>query len=104
MGASVSGLISILSRTHYFLLSGLLPFFPTFVLIAHMSLYDTGDIEKAKSTSLFMIFAMIPILGYNFVIYKLIDRIPFIWCIVLGLAVWFILAYIVYMAWLKYSI
>ena len=101
LGGGVSGIISMLSRSQYFLLSGLLPFFPTFTLIAHISAYETGDVAHTKSISLFMIFAVLPIIGYNICVYALVGRMAFWLCITYALIVWFILSFIVYMGWIK---
>lgn len=101
IGGVVSGAISILSQTQFFLLAGILPFFPTFALISHISAYQSGDIAHAKSVYLFMIFAVIPIIGYNICMYVLIDRLNFVASMAYALAVWFALGLALYFIWMK---
>jgi len=101
IGGMVSGGISVLGQTQYYLLSGILPFFPTFALVASMTAQQTGDVSHVKSMALFMTFAVIPIIGFNVALFLLVDKYSFLTSIGMALMVWFALAYALYIIWPK---
>jgi membrane protein GlpM len=97
IGGVIVILLDFISKSSkYYYISGLIPLFPTFALIAHFLVYKYNGFEALKETALFGLFSLLPYGGYLLSVYLLSGKINFILTIFISLIIWFILAYLVY--------
>ncbi len=97
IGGFIVILIDLISKSSkYYFISGLVPLFPTFALIAHFFVYKYNGIEALKKTALFGLFSLLPYGCYLLSVFLLSKRVGFILTIIISLIIWFILAYIIY--------
>lgn len=62
LGALVVVLIGLLAKTKNYYIAGLIPLFPTFALIAHYIVASERGIEALRTTIIFSMWSIIPIL------------------------------------------
>ena len=97
IGGLIVVLLDLVSKSSkFYYISGLIPLFPTFALIAHILVYTHFGSEELKQTALFGMFSLIPYLGYLLSVYFLSTRVSFIVNIAISLIIWFILAFFIY--------
>lgn len=60
LGALVVLLIGVLAKTKNYYIAGLIPLFPTFVLIAHYIVASERGIEALRATIIFSMWSIIP--------------------------------------------
>ena len=102
LGGLIIVLIDYISKSSkFYYISGLIPLFPTFALIAHFLVYKYNGFEGLKDTALFGIYSLIPYGGYLLSVYFLSGRIPFLLNIFISLIIWLILAYLIYILFNK---
>ena len=98
-GALLVVAIDLLSRTKYYHISGLLPLFPTFALIAHFIVYFEKGADAVKHTALFGIWSIIPYAVYLIVVFGLVGSIGFYRSIIIGIVTWTISAGVLILLW-----
>ena len=95
IGGTIIVLLDFISKSSkYYYLSGLLPLFPTFALIAHFLVYKYNGSEALKETALFGLFSLVPYSGYLISVYFL-SKINFLFNILISLSIWFIISCII---------
>ena len=92
MGAAVVLLISILSKSKAFYITGLVPLFPTFALIAHVIVSQEKGTEALKQTALFGMWSLIPYFIYLLMVYLLATRMSVLSCLSVATLCWVIAA------------
>jgi membrane protein GlpM len=93
LGALIVVLIDIISRSKkFYALSGLLPLFPTFALIAHILVYSKQGEIGVKNTALFGMLSIIPYMVYLLGVYFFVEKFNFFITLLLALVLWFIAA------------
>jgi len=96
LGGLIVILIDYVSKSSKYYISGLIPLFPTFALIAHFLVYKYKGVEALKETALFGLFSLLPYAGYLLSVYLLSERLPFLLNIFFSIIFWFVLAYLIY--------
>ncbi len=98
-GAFVAILIAVLARSHFYVLAGLAPLFPTFALFAHFLTYQSGGEERVREVALFGAFSVLPYLAYILVLYFSLPFLGFKIGVSLGLFFWFVFAASLHYGW-----
>lgn len=88
IGATLAVGISFLGKTNYYLLTALLPIFPTFTLFAHFTANMEGGEERVKQIVLFGFISTIAYVIYLTVMYFSVQQIRFPYAVMLSLSVW----------------
>ena len=92
LGAGVVLIISILSKSKAFYITGLVPLFPTFALIAHVIVYQQKGAEALQKTALFGLWSLIPYAIYLVAVYMLATRVSMWSCLGLATLCWVVAA------------
>ena len=96
LGAIIVVIIDLLSRSKkFYAISGLIPLFPTFALIAHILVYSKQGATGVRDTALMGFYSLIPYAFYLAGIYFFVDRLPFYLTLLISLLLWFISAFVV---------
>ena len=104
IGAGVVILIAALSNTRFFFLSGLLPLFPTFALMAHILSYQEQGAAAVKSVIGFGLLSIIPYVTYLLSVMFLIDRFGLYKSLFTGLVLWLLAAAMTYSLWERFEL
>ena len=99
LGAAVAVGIAYISRTSAYFLAGLLPFFPTFTLFAHIAAYNAGGVGQVRQVAIFGIIAFIPALAYILTVIFAMPYMKFWVAVCVALAVWSAAAILVIYGW-----
>jgi len=99
IGAFIVVLVSLISKTNNYVLSGLIPLFPFFGLISEIFVYKNQGINGLKNMLLFSMLSLIPYFLYLFVLYILIFKINFKFAIIISIIVWFFVSYVIFYFW-----
>lgn len=91
--------IILLGRTHLYYLTGLLPLFPTFSLIAHVNAAVEKSACEFKLVVLYGLFSLIPYAVYLGSVYLLVDILGPWKAMGVALAFWFIIAAVIFNFW-----
>ncbi|MBJ9718831.1 GlpM family protein [Acinetobacter pittii] len=92
LGAGVVLIISILSKSKAFYITGLVPLFPTFALIAHVIVYQQKGAEALQKTALFGLWSLIPYAIYLVAVYVLATRMSMWSCLGVATLCWVVAA------------
>ena len=98
IGGGLVVAISLLSSTKHYYLSGLLPLFPTFALIAHVMVAQVGT-NELKNTALFGMLSLIPYFFYLLSVYLLSEKLNIVPNLLVSVLVWFVFAFAIYWFW-----
>jgi len=102
IGAFIVVLVSIVSKTNNYVISGLIPLFPFFGLIAEIFVYKDQGIVGLKKMILFSMFSLIPYFVYLITIFILINKFDFKFIILIAIIMWFICSYAIFYIWHLY--
>ncbi len=92
--------IILLSGTKYVYLTGLLPLFPTFALISHITV-STSNAAELRNVILFGFWAIIPYMIYLGSMYYFASRVNIYRSSIFSLGLWVVVALILIFAWEK---
>ncbi len=96
IGAIIVVIIDLLSRSKkFYAISGLIPLFPTFALIAHILVYSKQGAVGVKDTALMGFYSLIPYAFYLIGVYFFVEKLPFYITLLISLVLWFISAFAV---------
>jgi len=98
IGGLIVLIIDFISRTKYYVISGLIPLFPTFALIAHILILKNGvkPIIQLQNTIIFELYSLIPYAVYLISLYILINKTNTIIAFIISISFWFISAFIIW--------
>jgi membrane protein GlpM len=91
IGATIVVIISVISKTKYYFVAGLVPLFPTFALIAHI-IVGQNKVSDLRNTALFGILSLIPYFFYLLSVYLLSYKYLLYINLLLSTIVWFVFA------------
>ncbi|ELN9000022.1 GlpM family protein [Vibrio cholerae] len=92
LGALAVLIIALLSKTKSFFISGLVPLFPTFALIAHYIVGTERTMEDLRTTALFGLYSLIPYAAYLLAVYYFSYRLSLTGTLVCATLVWLVFA------------
>ena len=95
-------LIALLSKSKSFYISGLVPLFPTFALIAHYIVGSERTMEELRSTVLFGLYSLLPYAAYLVAVYYFSYRYNLMWTLTLATLVWGAFAAVLLVGWTKW--
>ena len=101
LGAAAVLLIALLSKSKSFYISGLVPLFPTFALIAHYIVGVERTMEDLRLTALFGLYSLIPYAAYLIAVYYFSYKFNLIWTLSIATIVWVCFAFILLICWTK---
>ena len=94
LGAFAVLLIALLSKSKSFYISGLVPLFPTFALIAHYIIGTERTMADLRVTALFGLYSLIPYAAYLIAVYYFSYKYKLVWTF---------FACLLLMGWTKFS-
>ncbi|WP_419206497.1 GlpM family protein [Photobacterium leiognathi] len=103
LGAFAVLLIALLSKSKSFYISGLVPLFPTFALIAHYIVGTERTMADLRMTALFGLYSLIPYAAYLIAVYYFSYKYELVWTLSLAALVWALFACLLLMGWTKFS-
>ncbi|ENM5739709.1 GlpM family protein [Vibrio mimicus] len=101
LGALAVLIIALLSKTKSFFISGLVPLFPTFALIAHYIVGTERTMEDLRTTALFGLYSLIPYAAYLLAVYYFSYRFSLTWTLVSATLVWLVFAALLLVGWTR---
>ncbi|WP_042989495.1 GlpM family protein [Vibrio cholerae] len=101
LGALAVLIIALLSKTKSFFISGLVPLFPTFALIAHYIVGTERTMEDLRTTSLFGLYSLIPYAAYLLAVYYFSYRLSLTGTLVCATLVWLVFAALLLVGWTR---
>jgi len=101
LGAAAVLLIALLSKSKVFFISGLVPLFPTFALIAHYIVGTERTMEDLRVTALFGLYSLIPYAAYLIAVYYFSYKFNLFWTLSIATLVWLFFAFILLIGWTK---
>lgn len=101
LGAFAVLLITLLSKTKSFFISGLVPLFPTFALISHYIIGTERTAEDLRTTALFGIYSLIPYAAYLLVVYFFSVRFSLPTTLIIATTIWCFFAVLLLFAWTR---
>lgn len=101
LGAAAVILIQIFAQSKSYYISGLVPLFPTFALIAHYLVGTQRPATELRETIVFGMFSLIPYLLYLLSLYFLIGRFKLTSSLAGATIVWILAAGILIAVWQK---
>jgi len=101
LGAAAVLLIALLSKSKVFFISGLVPLFPTFALIAHYIIGTERTMQDLRVTALFGLYSLIPYAAYLIAVYYFSYKFNLFWTLSIATLVWLIFAFILLIGWTK---
>lgn len=99
IGALVATSLAVLARLNLYYLMGLVPLFPAFALIAHVTAATSGQAINMRIAAIFGLYALIPYACYLIAIITLSHTWSASMAIALGLVAWFAIAFGLVTAW-----
>lgn len=99
IGAGVATSLAVLARLNLYYLMGLVPLFPAFALIAHVTAAASGETINMRIAAVFGLYALIPYACYLIAIIALSHTWSAPLAIGLGLVAWFAIAFGLVTAW-----
>ncbi len=103
LGAFAVLLIALLSKSKSFYISGLMPLFPTFALIAHYIVGTERTMADLRMTALFGLYSLIPYAAYLIAVYYFSYKYELVWTLSLAALVWAFFACLLLMGWTKFN-
>jgi membrane protein GlpM len=104
LGAAAVLLIALLSRSKSFFISGLVPLFPTFALIAHYIVGSERTMADLRTTALFGLYSLIPYAAYLIAVYFFSYRFNLVWTLTAATVIWLFLAFVLLVVWTKFHL
>lgn len=104
LGAIITIVIVLLSKSRFYYLAGLAPLFPTFALFAHFYTYQQFGTIGLRTTALFGIFSVIPYLIYLISILFLAEHLSALMTVAVALFNWVVAALLLYLAWNHFNL
>lgn len=101
LGAAAVLLIALLSKSKSFFISGLVPLFPTFALIAHYIVGTERTMEDLRLTALFGLYSLIPYAAYLIAVYYFSYKFNLVWTLSIATFVWLCFSFILLIGWTK---
>ncbi|EGQ9611130.1 GlpM family protein [Vibrio cholerae] len=101
LGALAVLIIALLSKTKSFFISGLVPLFPTFALIAHYIVGTERTMEALRTTALFGLYSLIPYAAYLLAVYYFSYRLSLTGTLVCATLVWLVFAALLLVGWTR---
>ncbi|EKF9082461.1 GlpM family protein [Vibrio cholerae] len=101
LGALAVLIIALLSKTKSFFISGLVPLFPTFALIAHYIVGTERTMEDLRTTALFGLYSLIPYAAYLLAVYYFSYRLSLTGTLVCATLVWLVFAALLLEGWTR---
>lgn len=101
LGALAVLIIALLSKSKSFFISGLVPLFPTFALIAHYIVGTERTMEDLRTTALFGLYSLIPYAAYLLAVYYFSYRLPLTNTLVCATLVWLAFAALLLVGWTR---
>ncbi|MEJ2765990.1 GlpM family protein [Photobacterium sp. MCCC 1A19761] len=101
LGAIAVLLIALLSKTRSFFISGLVPLFPTFALIAHYIVGSERTMSDLRMTAVFGLYSLVPYAAYLVSVYFFSYKYDLFWTLSLASAVWVFFALVLLVFWTK---
>ena len=102
-GAVMVIVIQLLAKTKNFYIAGLVPLFPTFMLISNYIVGRERTVAEFKATLRFSMFAMIPYGLYLLTLYILVDKCRLSWALLGATLAWFVAAALLLIAWTMWT-
>ncbi|NOI13293.1 GlpM family protein [Vibrio hepatarius] len=102
LGALAVLLIALLSKSRSFFISGLVPLFPTFALIAHYIVGTERTMADLRVTALFGLYSLIPYAAYLIAVYFFSYKYSLTWTLSLASAVWVVFAFLLLVGWTRF--
>ncbi|EKO3435923.1 GlpM family protein [Vibrio fluvialis] len=102
LGAFAVLLIALLSKSKSFFISGLVPLFPTFALIAHYIVGSERTMEELRVTALFGLYSLIPYAAYLLSVYYFSYKYNLVWTLSLATLVWVAFAAVFLLSWSRF--
>ncbi|MDF0535505.1 GlpM family protein [Shewanella sp. A32] len=102
LGALAVLLIALLSKSKSFFISGLVPLFPTFALIAHYIVGSARTMADLRTTALFGLYSLIPYAAYLVAVYQFSYKFSLTGTLSLATLVWLIFAFILLIFWTRF--
>lgn len=102
LGALAVLLIALLSKSKSFYISGLVPLFPTFALIAHYIVGSERTMDELRATVLFGLYSLLPYAAYLVAVYYFSYRYNLMWTLTLATLVWVAFAAVLLVGWTKW--
>jgi membrane protein GlpM len=101
LGAAAVLLIALLSKSKSFFISGLVPLFPTFALIAHYIVGAERTMEDLRTTALFGLYSLLPYAAYLIAVYYFSYRFSLVGTLSMATVVWLVFAFVLLLGWIK---
>jgi len=98
-GAVVVIIIQLLARTKSYYIAGLVPLFPTFMLISNFVVGSERTVAELKETIIFGMVSIIPYFAYLLSLYALVGRFRLVPSLLGATACWAVCAAILIAAW-----
>lgn len=92
MGATLAVAISLVGRSSFAYLSGLLPLFPAFALYAQFAAFGSGGIDSVKPVVAFGLVSLIAYAVYLCCLLLLVDHLKFSSAVLSAIALWAVVA------------
>jgi len=99
LGAAAVLLISLVSRTRYVYLAGLVPLFPTFALIAHVLVASERGAAALRETALFGLASLLPYGLYLLTVFLLAEKLRLPWVLTTATLIWMLAAALLLWGW-----
>lgn len=104
MGATLAVAISLVGRSSFAYLAGLLPLFPCFALYAHFAAFNTGGIDSVKPIVAFGLISLIAYAAYLCCLLLLADFFKFSTAVFSAIALWAVVAGSLIGLWNKFDL
>ncbi|MCG3721413.1 GlpM family protein [Vibrio cincinnatiensis] len=102
LGALAVLLIALLSKSKSFFISGLVPLFPTFALIAHYIVGTERTMEELRIAVLFGLYSLIPYAAYLLAVYYFSYQFNLLWTLSFATLVWIAFAGLLLVSWSRF--
>ena len=99
LGAAAVLLISLVARTRYVYLAGLVPLFPTFALIAHVLVATKRGPSALRETALFGLASLLPYGLYLLTVFLLAEKARLPWVLTTATLIWVLAAAVLLWGW-----
>lgn len=99
LGAAAVLLIALLSKGKSFFISGLVPLFPTFALIAHYIVGAERSMEALRTTALFGLCSLIPYGAYLLAVYYFSYKFNLLLTLSMATMIWLFCALVLLFGW-----
>ncbi|WP_372882804.1 GlpM family protein [Psychromonas sp.] len=104
LGAAAVLPIALPSKSKSFFISGLVPLFPTFALIAHYIVGSQRTMEDLRLTALFGLYSLIPYAAYLVAVYYFSYKLNLLWTLTTVTLVWLFFAFILLVCWTRFHL